>query len=406
MALTQTNSTSSGTLTNLAGVYTSTGTVDVTGSGAITSLAVASGTLTINNSSVSFATLAAVAGATIDIVNSTVTVAATAAAGALNNFVIGTGGTLTLGSAVAIAAGQTISFTDGTGKLELASGLAGVNVAGSIAGYTDGDQITLDGSAYDPSSSSYNAATGALTLVGINGTPNTTLTVDLASTAAAPQYFNLAEVNGNETVMLSSTPTAGSTIPACYVAGTLITTDHGDVAVEDLAIGDRVMTVSGSAEEILWIGRRSYNGRLLAGRPELLPVVFKQGSLGRNLPRRDLKVSPKHAMYLRGALVPAECLVNGTTIVRDAAPAALHYFHIELDHHDVLLAEGAPSETYVNDYDRGVFHNSATFAELYPARDAGECVYFARHVEHGAELEAIRAALLRRAAALPAKKAA
>ena len=93
-------------------------------------------------------------------------------------------------------------------------------------------------------------------------------------------------------------------------------------------------------------------------------------------------------MFLDGLLVPARCLVNSSTIVRDRADR-VDYFHIELDSHDVLLAEGAPSESLMDDDSRGMFHNAHEFAAMYPdaPRPDGFC---ARRVEQGAELEAIR----------------
>jgi hypothetical protein len=93
-------------------------------------------------------------------------------------------------------------------------------------------------------------------------------------------------------------------------------------------------------------------------------------------------------MFLDGLLVPARCLVNGSTILRDHVER-VDYYHVELDTHDVLLAEGAPSESFMDDDSRGMFHNAAEFDLLYPnaPRPAGFC---ARRVEQGPELEAIR----------------
>ena len=94
---------------------------------------------------------------------------------------------------------------------------------------------------------------------------------------------------------ISFAPTENTT--PCYCPGTLIATEHGDVPVEDLAIGDKVMTKSGDARPIKWIGRRSYGGRFVMGRKDILPVCIKAGALDDNVPRRDLWISPHHAMY-------------------------------------------------------------------------------------------------------------
>jgi hypothetical protein len=181
--------------------------------------------------------------------------------------------------------------------------------------------------------------------------------------------------------------------PPCYCAGTLILTDRGEVAVEDLAIGDRVVTASGQMRPIHWIGWRSYAGRFLAGRRHLLPVRIRAGALGGGLPRRDLLISPRHAMFLDGLLVPACELINGITIVQDTQSQSVQYFHVELDTHDVILAEGAPSETFLDDDSRGLFHNAGDYAARYAgARERGW--FCAPVVESGYELEAIRQRLM------------
>lgn len=187
--------------------------------------------------------------------------------------------------------------------------------------------------------------------------------------------------------------------PACYCAGTLIRTEHGERLVEALQIGDTIVTTSGALAEIRWIGVRAYHGRFAAGRSYLLPIRFRAGALADNVPRRDLLVSPKHAMLIDGVLVPAELLVNGSTILREHGMARVEYVHIELDHHDTIWAEGAASETFVDDGSRGIFHNADTFADLYPGC-VPEAQYCRPRVEDGFELHAIRCTLNARAAGL------
>ena len=190
------------------------------------------------------------------------------------------------------------------------------------------------------------------------------------------------------------------TAPACYCEGTIIATDQGDLPVQALAIGDRVLTVTGGARTIRWIGRRSYAGRFLAGRDSLLPIRFLAGSLGDGVPRRDLLVSPNHAMFLDGILVPAAHLVNGFTILQDRTVSRVDYYHVELDSHDVIWAEGAASETFIDDDSRAAFHNASEHAALYPDADVQPAVFCARRMTDGFEVEVIRAAIAARIPAL------
>ncbi|MGP0105015.1 cadherin-like domain-containing protein [Rhodoblastus sp.] len=184
---------------------------------------------------------------------------------------------------------------------------------------------------------------------------------------------------------------------ACYCAGTRILAARGDVAVEDLRIGDLLLTASGVLRPIKWIGTRAYSARFAGNNPDLLPIRFNVGSLAENVPARDLLVSPHHAMFLDGVLIPAEHLVNGATIVQKAPGEDIHYFHIELDSHDVLIAEGALSESFVDDDSRGIFQNASTFAALYPRAARQEAAYCAPRVDDGFALDRLRRRLAERA---------
>ncbi len=183
----------------------------------------------------------------------------------------------------------------------------------------------------------------------------------------------------------------------CYCRGTMILTETGEVAVEELVIGQRLVTVSGAPRPIKWIGRRSYIGRYANTNRKVLPICFKAGALADGVPVRDLWVSPKHAMFIEHVLVPAECLLNGASIVQPETADRVDYFHIELESHDVIFANGALSETFVDLGDRDIFQNAAEFAKLYPELERTDAVLCALRVEEGFVLDAIRRRLAVRA---------
>jgi hypothetical protein len=158
--------------------------------------------------------------------------------------------------------------------------------------------------------------------------------------------------------------------------------------------------MSGAARPIKWIGRRGYLGRFAQGKKDILPICIKASAIDDHVPRRDLWISPHHAMYLDGVLIEAIDLVNGVTIVQAEEIEKVEYFHIELESHDVLIAEGSLSESYVDDDNRGLFHN----AHEYAARDeeaSGPARYCAPRLGEGYQVEAVRRHLALRAG-LPA----
>ncbi len=152
----------------------------------------------------------------------------------------------------------------------------------------------------------------------------------------------------------------------CFLPGTRIETPAGLVKIEELRIGDAVLTVSGEAKRIKFIGRRD----LVRTPPEpwagLGPVKIARFAIDGKAPHSDLYVSSAHAIYIDGILIPAGNLVNGVTIVADAKPEALSltYFHIELDTHEVLLAEGLAVESLLRD-NLPAFDNAGEHIRLY-----------------------------------------
>src|SRR6185437_4444731 len=99
---------------------------------------------------------------------------------------------------------------------------------------------------------------------------------------------------------------------------------------------DEVVTLSGEARPIEWVGKRSYAGQFVMGRDDVLPVCIRTGALGEGVPRRDLWLSPNHALYLEGVLIEAKDLVNGVSVTQSQAVETVEYFHLELEGHDVI----------------------------------------------------------------------
>ncbi len=156
------------------------------------------------------------------------------------------------------------------------------------------------------------------------------------------------------TGILPSTPS----IP-CYVRGSRIATLRGEVAVEDLSLNDRVLSMRDSDpsyKAVRWIGHRMVDCQRHPRPDEVRPIRIASGALSQNIPCRDLLVSPGHRLRLDDGLIMAIDLVNGATIVQEDVKL-VEYWHVELDGHDVILAEGAEAESYLDTGNRIAFEN-------------------------------------------------
>jgi len=135
---------------------------------------------------------------------------------------------------------------------------------------------------------------------------------------------------------------------SCFLKGTLIWPPSGETRIEDLRVNDVVVTASGGATSIQWVWRRRFERE--PGQKwdqKIVPIRVARSALGPNTPHRDLYLSPYHCLYLDGVLIPAVDLINGSTIARVDAKQLreIEYFHIKLERHSVIYAEGAACET-------------------------------------------------------------
>jgi hypothetical protein len=152
---------------------------------------------------------------------------------------------------------------------------------------------------------------------------------------------------------------------ACYVEGTRIATPDGEVAIEHLKPGDAVLTAWGSVRPVRWLGYRHVDPRHHPRPAAVQPVRVSAGAFDDGLPRRDLWLSPDHAIFADGMLVPIKRLINGSTITQVPVDGVT-YYHVELPEHDLLLAEGLPAESYLDTGNRSNFANGGGAIALHP----------------------------------------
>jgi hypothetical protein len=146
----------------------------------------------------------------------------------------------------------------------------------------------------------------------------------------------------------------------CFLAGSNIRTPAGDVVVESLQAGDMVITLEAGVEvarPVVWVGHRSVKPGDITG-DDAHPVRIIAGAFADGIPARDLLVTAEHCIFAGGGLIPARMLVNGGSIISDTGIASFTYYHVELETHGILLAEGLATESYLDTGNRGNFANA------------------------------------------------
>jgi len=287
---------------------------------------------------------------------------------------------------------------------------------GQFVGGADASGLTVDLGATDSGTFQFSQPfNGTITdfnagdIISYTGT-GTVNSVDIVGNAAVfSTTAGTFTINFDPSVNTADFVISGNTITTnqlpCFVSGTRIRTMSGEIAVEDLRVGDRAVTSSGKARPIIWIGHR----RIERPAPDVWPVRVMAGAFADDLPVRDLLLSSGHAVCVDMAgevFVPIGQLVNGSTIDWVEVPEVT-YWHVELDSHDVLLAEGMPCESYM-DTGNGAFFGRAygRLGKVDPQRFTESLTRYARpFVGGGLIVEAIRERLACRVEALTSKHA-
>ncbi|WP_234417041.1 Hint domain-containing protein [Loktanella sp. Alg231-35] len=198
-----------------------------------------------------------------------------------------------------------------------------------------------------------------------------------ATVGGVPVTFTLLQFSGTQYMFVTAgTVSVGDTIDAptldtfsappsvyedlptyvCFTNGTMILTRSGQVAVEDLQVGDEVSTMDNGYQPIRWIGSRALEATNLADHPNLKPIRIKAGALGSGLPESDLIVSPQHRVFIRSIvakrmfdadeiLIPAKKLVELDGIDVDQSASSVTYNHFLLQRHEIVFSNGAPTES-------------------------------------------------------------
>jgi hypothetical protein len=277
---------------------------------------------------------------------------------------VGDGGTLRIGGT---AADVTYAGTSPGEVILVSSG----SYTGTLYGLALGDKLQLNFHNISAASITTNG-----TLVVTYGTSDLELDIKVGPGLVGTHFSITEGADGYHSLLTVTTP--------CFLAGTRILTEHGEIRVEDLQEGDRVMTRDAILEQVRWIGRRRID--IAAHRhPDMCrPIRIRRDAIAPGQPHRDLLVSPDHAIFLDGLLIQARLLVNFRTILQDDSFRHVEYFHMELDRHAIVLAEGLETESYLDTGNRGTFENAEMPLALHPdfggdqgQREAMSCAPFA-----------------------------
>lgn len=202
-------------------------------------------------------------------------------------------------------------------------------------------------------------------LSNVNGVDLRSEPVTVITTADGQRFFFLTDTNISFATM-DDFPNGAhaignvdntTTVLICFVRGTKIRTRHGEISVEDLEIGDHVLTDDGDYRPNRWIGKRQLSPAEIAFKPQFRPVRISKGAFRQDAPARDLLVSQQHRILLDDwrmellfaepeMLVAAKHLVNDTTISLEFPDADVTDYHLMFDRHEIIYAEGLSTESF------------------------------------------------------------
>ena len=270
--------------------------------------------------------------------------------------VVGNGGSLVLDGVSSNTPGQ-IQFSGGNGTIEVGAG-TNLTIIQYITNISVNDTIVLDGTIAD----GVTYKDGVYTLTD-NGQP-------IQGTAS----FQLPAANEGSTFKVTNvdgkTYLNAETVVVCFLAGSMIRTSEGDVAVEDIQIGDQLVTFDWEHDRevtrpVVWVGKA--HAKVRAGLPDDeagYPVRVLKDAVADGVPYKDMLITAEHCLFFEGKFVPVRMLVNGVSIFYDKSITSYDYYHVETEQHAVIMADGMLTESYLDTGNRRAFRQEGKVATL------------------------------------------
>lgn len=240
------------------------------------------------------------------------------------------------------------------------------DISGTFTDNRD-DKDTIDpGTSYDRLQ-----YTGDLEFSGYHDATDPTLLLFRNPDYPDRYYVYSAETSANVDYpdQFSSSEVTTEPLTECFTGGTLIATPKGETVVESLKIGDDILTADGRRVPVKWVGRQTIQ-TIFTPAEWTTSVRVKANALDQGRPHTDLVLTAAHALIIDGLAINASALVNGATIVWEPADELVNsitFYHVETEDHDVLLANGAAAETFIDYVGRRAFDNYQEYIDLYGA---------------------------------------
>ncbi|KXU95070.1 hypothetical protein AD928_06340 [Acetobacter cerevisiae] len=325
------------------------------------------GTATINTD------ISALSGVTVNVDGGTATLGSNVVLGALSGSTINltNGGTFSNGGGlIGLLTGSTINFGTGGGNFIANAGGALLDLSSTtIKGFdTAKDFISFENLAAAPATYSIANSSGSQVITVFDANNKKIADVTVSGQNFATGNYSSSGI-GPLTVSSDGTSLSIEAVGSvCFLSGTLLRTPDGDVAIEEVQIGDSLLAFENGkpvAQPVVWVGSRRAEVRPGLPLDEAgWPVRVRQDALAEGVPSKDLLITPEHCLYLDGQFVPARMLVNGETIAYDQTICTYTYYHVETAQHAVIMADGTLTESYLDTGNRRAFRQAGTVVRI------------------------------------------